>query len=333
MNATTKQLLDQIVEDKKLLQSKMMWELDSPAMATLSAFLFASAGRKADIERYAECKKYLKKNIGVFSELRGISSVIVITKMCLSENYEEYLTGVNTVYRKLRAIHKLTASPYMVLAAINIYEAGGVIKADENIEKFETVYKELKSKHFWLTSDEDRPFVALMTSRDININALSDEVSRCYDASKKMSFSKEAMHTVSQIMSLSPKSVDAKVEDLKATMDAFKKYNVKGLKYQLMPVAAALGLVIEDPDIKATKIRENYDYLKGQKGFKWYLSDTKRSLYSSLAYAIENLTGSETVLNSVISTALTNIIIEEIIIFIMINTTTQLASSNSSGGN
>lgn len=330
MDTKTKNLLDQIVSDKELLQKKMLWEADAPAMATLASFLFASSGRRADIDRYVECKKYFKKNVNVFSEMRGISATIVITKMCLADNYEEYLAGVTEVYKKLRKIHKFTASPYMVLASINIFEAGGVTDADKNIEKLETVYKEMKSEHFLLTGDEDRPFLAMLVSRDISINSISSEISACYEACKSLSFSKEAMHTASQIMSLSGKNVEAKVSDLKDTMAAFKEYKIKGMKYELMPMAATLGLVESSPESKAIAIKENYDYLKTQKGFKWYLSGTKRSLYSILAYALVNLDESATALNSVISTTLTNIIIEEIILLIIISSSVSSTGSSSS---
>lgn len=332
MNLQTQNLLDGIVEDMNLLKKKMLWEADSYAMATISAFLFASADKRADIDRYVECKKYLKKHVNVFSEIRGIAEAIVITKMCLSDNYEEYLTGVVDTYKKLRKIHKLTASPYMVMAAINIYEGGGLLKADENIEKLETLYKEMKADHFWLTGDEDRPFLAMMVSREMDINSISADISACYEACKKMSLSKETMHTASQIMALSGKSVDVKAADLNATVVALKEHKLRGMRYELMPMAAALGLIEGTADEKAAAIKENFDYLKTKKGFKWYIGGTQRSLYAILAYAIENLDGDRAALNSVISTTLTNIIIQQIILLIILTSSTNASRSSSSAG-
>lgn len=332
MNTETQNLLDQIVADRIKLKKKMIWEADSDAMATLSAFLFASDGKVADIDRYVECKEYFKKNVNIFSEMRGLSQVIVITKMCLSDNYEEYLAGAMEVYKKLRKIHKLTASPYMVMAALNIYEGGGVENADANIEKLENVYKEMKADHFWLTGDEDRPFLGMLVSRNVDVSAISSEVSRCYEASKKLSFSKEAMHTASQIMSLSGKSVDEKASDLKETMEALKEHNIKGMKHELMPMAAALGLINASPVEKAVSIKENYDYLKTQKGFKWYIGNTQRTFYSILAYALLNIDENKAVLNSVISATITNIIIDEIIMMMLVSTAVNTSSSTSSSG-
>lgn len=330
MNSNTQYLLDQIVEDMNQLRKKMLFEADSRALATISAFLFASAGKRADIDKYVECKKYLRKHVNVFSEIRGIAEAIVITKMCLADDYEAYLSGVVDVYKKLRKLHKLTASAYMVMAAINIYEGGGIEEANANIEKLETVYKEMKAEHFWLTDDADRPFIAMMVSRDIGIAAISSEVSACYEACKKMSFSKEAMHTASQIMSLSGKSVEAKVADLQDTVDALKKHKLRGMKSDLMPVAAALGLVNASAEEKASDIKEIYDYLKTQKGFKWYIGGTQRTLYSILAYALRNIDGDSAVLNSVINTTLTNIIIDEIIFMTIVVTSANSSNSSSS---
>lgn len=330
MNSQTQNLLDNIVEDMNLLKKKMLWEADALAMATLSAFLFASDNKRADIDKYVECKKYLKKKVSMFSEIRGIAEAIVITKMCLSDNYQEYLEGVVDTYKKLRNIHKLTASAYMVMAAINIYEGGGTAKVDENINKLEALYKEMKADHFWLTGDEDRPFLAMLISRNLDTDSISDNISACYEACKKMSVSKEAMHTVSQIMSLSGKSVETKTEDLKDTITALKKHKLKGMKYELMPMAAALGLVEGTPEEKAGAIRENYDYLKTKKGFKWYIGGTQRTLYAILVYALENMEGDRAALNSVISTTLTNIIIQQIILMIILTSSANSSSSSNS---
>lgn len=218
----------------------------------------------------------------------------------------------------------------MVMAAINIYEGGGTERADANIEKLETVYKEMKAEHFWLTGDEDRPFIAMMISRDIDISAISSEVSACYEACKKMSFSREAMHTASQILALSGKSIEAKVADMSDTINALKEYKLRGMRSELMPLAAALGFVNTPAETKARDIKEIYDYLRTQKGFKWYIGGTQRTMYSVLTYALENIDGDSAVLNSVISTTLTNIILEEIMLMTAVTTSATASTTSSS---
>ena len=329
MNEKSKKIIQQLVEDRELLRQKMLWEADSSAMATLSAFLYIAAGRRADIERYTECKKHFKRTVNVFSEMRGVSEAIVITKMSLAADYESYLAGVTEVYKKLRSIHKLTASPYMVLAAVNIYEAGGTERADAQIEKLEKIYKEMKADHFWLTGDEDRPFLAMLVSRDIDIAPISGEIAACYEASKKLSFSKEAMHTASQIMSLAAGSPEEKAAKLSKTITALRGYKVRGMKYELMPIAAALGFIEESPENIAAGIKEIYDDLATQKGFKWYLANTKRAMYASLIYALASIDADKALISSVVNTSITNIIIDEIVDMIIVMSATSAAVNSS----
>lgn len=96
-----------------------------------------------------------------------------------------------------------------------------------------------------------------------------------------------------------------------------------------MPLSAALGFIDEGAEDKAKEIEEIYHYLKGQKGFKWYISGIQRSMYSILAYSIVNMNEDTAVINSVISTTLTNIILEEIILISLLASSTN--SANSSG--
>ena len=334
MNETFVKIADQIVEDRQALLGKMVWESDSSAMATLAAFLYASAGKSADVEHYVECKKYFNKNVNVFSQMRGVAKTIVITRMALAENYQEYLEGVMQIYRKLRSIHKLTFSPYMVLTAINIYEGGGPDKADENIEKMETVYREMKGDHFFLTGDEDRPFLAMIVSRGMNAEKIADEVDSCYEAAKSMSFSKEAMHTVAQIMALSSRSPEEKTDALRKLVAAFKEEKVKGYYYELMPILAVLDMVPGEPEEKAADIREVNDYLRTQKGFKWTLANTKRTMYAALIYALGSFEADREAISTVLSSSVTNIVVQEIItMLIMTSCTTAAVRSYSSSKN
>ena len=330
MNENVKEIIDRVVEDVPRLRKKMIWEFDSRSMATVSAFLYANAGKQTDIERYMECKKYFNKHVNAFSQMRGIAKTILITKMSMQEDYASYLEGVTEVYKKLRNIHKLTASPYMVLAAANIYEGGGLVKADENIEKLEELYKRMKGDHFWLTGDEDRPTLALIVSHNMDAEAITNEINACYMAAKSLSFSKESVHSAAQILAFSGKSTEVKVSELKETLDCMKKAKVKGPKYELIPAIAALGMIEKSPENKADEIKEIYEYLRGQKGFKWYMANGERSLYSILTYAIANMNGSNAVMSTVVSTTITEIVIEEIILMIMIASAVSRNASSSS---
>ena len=324
-------LIDQVAADHQMLEKKMLWEADAPAMATLSAFLYAGAGKRAEIDRYVECKQYFNDTVSGFSAMHGIAKTIVITKMSLQEDYRGYLDGVVAVYKKLRDRHKLTASAYMTLTAINIFEAGGLEKADENIDRLEKVYADMQASHYFLTGDEDRPFLAMAVSRGLDVTALAREVDACYEACKGQSFSDEAVHTAAQILSLSPRSPAEKAAELSDMVKAMKDQGVQGEKYRLLPLAALLCMVEGDPQEKCREIRELADYFKTQKGYGWFLESTKRTMYAMLAYAMDALEVENVMLNSVISSSVAEIIMDEVITMTTIAcvTATVVATSSS----
>ncbi len=332
MDAQLQALTDQIVADKRILKKKMFWEMNSNATATMSAFLYASHGRRADIDRYMECKKLLKKKASILSEFRGIAFTLVITKMTLAEDPEAYVDGALAVYKKLRSLHKFTASPYMVMAALTIYENGGLEMADENLAKLEDIYKKLKAEHPLLVWDSDRALLALMVVSGLNIDLIAQETENCYEAVKKLSLDKDAVHSLAQILALNSKSTDDKAAQVTHLVKAYKEAHLRINKsIGLSSVGALTFLNISDEDIVA-KTAEVDSYLKTQKGFKWYSVYPKyRHLYSQLIVAISCMPENSEVAGALLANAVTAIIIQEILTLIIVSqTTAMVASSNRS---
>lgn len=331
-------MCDSIVEDRKVLKKKMLWEADSDATAIMSAFLYASAGKRADVERYVKCKKLLKKNASIFSEFRGIAFTLVTTRMALSDDPEKYVQGSLQVYKKLRSLHKLTASPYMVMAALNIYEKAGLEGSDEYIEKLETLYKKLKSEHPMLIWDQDRAYLSMLVTSGLNVDRLTEETEACYEAVKKVYFDRDAVHSLAQVLALNPQSPESKAEMVKELIAGFKKAKVKVSKqFGLTAVGALTMLDLPLEDI-VSKTAEVDEYLRHQKGFScWRVSPKIRHMYSQLIVAMNYLPQTGVLSGSVAAQTITLVLIEEIIMLIIVyscvHTTTHSASSSSNGSN
>lgn len=334
MNTEVIKMIDQIVEDRKALRSKMIWEMDSNSMAIMSAFMFAASGKTADVEKYAACKKMLKKKVSVFSEFRGIAFTMVVTKMVLSNNPEEYLEGALAVYKKLREKHKLTASANMVLAALTIYENGGVEKADENIEKLEQIYADMKKKHPILTGDDDRGFIAMIVASGADSEAIGTEIEECYKANKKLTINKEAVQRLSQVLSLSSKSTQQKALEVQAMVDGFKKAKKRVSKDFGLPALGAMVLMDTPVDEIIPEVVEIDEYLKKQPGFKWYSTNPQiRRMYAQVIYMLVYFKESNSMITSIMASTIAMIIMEEIIMMIMINSAIISTSHSSSSSN
>lgn len=333
MDERLKSMVDRIVADRKVLRKKMTWEMDSNATAIMSAYLYASAGKCADVDKYVEAKKILKKSVSAFSEFRGVAFTLVATKMALSDDPQKYVDEAFQVYRKLRGLHKLTASAYMVMASLIIYENGGLAKADENIDKLEEIYKKLKSEHPMLIWDSDRGFLAMLVTSGLNIDSIVEETQACYEANKKVAFSKDAVHSLAQILAVVPKSTQEKTDMVKALISGFKAAKIPVSKEFGLGAVAALTLLDMSVDEIVSSVAEVDAYLKTQKGFKWYsVSPRIRHMYAQMVVAIDRLADSSAVSTTVVANTITNVIIQEILMMIIVCQMAASSSSSSSGG-
>ena len=335
MDEKLQALCDRLVSDKKALKKKMPGEMDSNATSTMSAFLYAGAGKTVDIDRYVECKKILKKNVNIFSEFRGIAFTLVVTKMALSEDPAQYLEGAMTVYKKLRERHKLTASPNMVMASLTLYEYGGVAKADENIDKLEDLYKRLQKDHPLLVCDEDRGFLSMIVASGANIDKIVEEISACFEAGKKVYVFKNAVHSMAQVLSLNAMDTEKKIQKVNELIKGFKAAKKPISKEYGLGAIGALTLLNMSTDEIVSKVSDVDNYLKHQKGFKWYSVDSRiRRLYAQLLVMIAYLPEDSTMMTSMISSTIAMVILEEIIMLIIITSTNAaIRSASSSSSN
>jgi len=328
MKDSVKNIVDLMMDNRTALKKRMTWELDTNTYAIMGGILTASKDVKADPELYKECKKILRSNVNIFSEIRGISEAIVVLKMMMADNSEEYIKGVVEVYKKLRARHKLTASPYMVMAAMNIYESKGLNGADEQIEQLEKLYKGLKEDHPFLVTDSDRGYLSMLINLDINVEKALADIEDNYEACKKISINKNTAYSLAQILALSTKTPEENNEYISAVLDGLKK-NKKSISKQYgLTVIGALSLLGLSADEVIQEIVDVDNYIKGKPGFKWYhqgrrLRVTYAALLVFLAYSKESK------LTETMSSTIAVIIAEEIILLIMIMISS-IHSSNSS---
>lgn len=320
MDDKTKKLCDDLADYSNTLRRKMIWEADPQAMAALSGFLCLSQGAVADVDKYVECRKLLRSKVNIFSEFRGISETIVVTKMMIAGNASEYLEGAMTVYRKLREVHRLWTSPYMVLTALIIYENGGVIKADENIEKLESLFKKEQKQHPVLTSDEDRPFFAILVTSGLSEDAIMEEMEACYNANKKVSaLNKDGVHTMAQLMCLSGKSTEEKTQIVDDYIKGMKASGKRISKEFGLAGAGSMTMIDLPTDELIARTVEIDNYLKTKKGFKWYLTSPKiRCMYDQMILMIDTLNDHNAMNTTIMSSTMAMVIIQQILMYVII---------------
>ena len=331
MDTRTQTVADLVLKTHHNLRKEMAWEAGSNNCAILAAMIGAAYGREITTEQYRACKAILKKNAGMFSEFRGLARPMVIAKMTLHENPEAYLQGSLEVYKKLRSLHKLTASPFMVMAAMTLYEHGGTIAADANIDKLENLYRGLKHDHPFLITDTDRGYLAILIASGCSIDHTVEEIERCYNASRSIALDKDAVHSLAQVLALSGKSTDIKTQNVKATVAALKKAHMPISKSYGLSAVGALELLDLSTEEKVQQVSDVTNYLYGKKGFRWY-NDGKRivRMYASLITLVAQASPEHTALAANINSTLIMTLIETLIITMIIAASAAASSAASS---
>lgn len=328
MNDKLRNMCDLMMDNRNELKRKMVWEMDTNTYAIMGGILTSAKGIKADPEQYKACKKLLKSKVNAFSEIRGISGAIVVLKMMMAENSEEYIDGVVTVYKKLRSLHKLTASPYMVMAAMNIYESKGLESADEEIERLEKLYKGLKEDHPFLITDSDRGYLSMLINMDINVESALVDIEKNYEACKTISLSKNTAYSLAQVMALSKRTPEENNEYIRTVLKGLKANGKRINKEYGLTVIGALSLLGMSFDELIREITDADNYLKGKKGFRWFnQSKGLRVTYAALMVFLSH--ADESTMVETMSSTIAVIIAEEILIMLMIMIVSANAASHS----
>ena len=173
---------DLFVANKNQIHKNFKW--DYQLMSVLSGMVFTTENIEADIDSMKNCLKILKKNTGVFSTLRSTERLFLVSKMTLAEDPEKYLKNVKTLYDKIKKGH-ICKDSYMVVAAINIVDAGRVSEADQIIVKFKDIMKLMKKEHPILTGDEDMPMAISLAMTDKTPEEIVTEMEESYQVLKK----------------------------------------------------------------------------------------------------------------------------------------------------
>ena len=326
MKQSLREKCELLAENYTVINKDFKWEFE--IMTIVAANTYTNAGMKADPEKMKECREILKKKKGIFSDLRGISELAILSKMAIDENPEGFLDDVIAVFDKVCAGRVFTSS-YMVLCALIICDQHKVEQADEVIEKMKDIMEKMKKEHPLLTASEDMPLATVMALMSEDTEKQISEMEECYDILKrKFPFHNDAVQGLCQVLCLSGSGTEEKCAKAEKIFDALKK---KGVKYGKDTELAALGALVDldmEPEDIAEEIREVSDLLQAHKGFgNITLGKEYRAMFAALLVAQEY--SSEVVSSDAtsIGSALALIIAEEIVMLILIASTTAATSA------
>ncbi len=331
MNETIKNKCDLLTGNRDKMARHFKWNYS--LMNLSAALVFTSAGKEPDVDRLEECAKILKKNASMFSSMRSQMETIVISKLSLADDPQQYMSDLKIVYDKLTK-GSFFESAYMVQAAISILDAGKIDQVDEIIARYKDMYKKMEKEHPFLTSSEDIVFSVLLAMTEKDVDVIVSEMETCYDylkKEKKIKVGGNEIQGLSEILVLSDGDM---IEKCDRAMMLYNKFAERGTKYgkdygEFASLGALVGIDM-DAEALVDEIIETAEYLKDHKGFGGFSMDKKqRLMFAAMLVGDAYSSDSTLASSSFISSTVAMVIAEEVAMMVCIMAATTTTTVNS----
>lgn len=289
--------------------------INDKLLSLMASLIFTSADMEADTDKLKECRKILDKNTGLLSNLRANPKLVLLSKMALSDDPEEYINNVSEVYKKIHQGKQLETS-YMALAAMLICDFGRQDEAEDLVAKAEQIRSQMNKEHPILTDSEDISFIMLLALTEKSVDKIISDIDEAYeylDKTCKVRVSANALQGLCEVLAVSYGDTREKCDKVVRIFNAFSEH---GTKFGTDSECIALGSLIDvntDTDTLVKEILEAEVRLADLKGFKESEMDRKkRMMYASMLVA--DVYGMQTAVigNSLISHAMATVITKQI---------------------
>lgn len=278
--------------------------LENELMCLISGMIFTLAGEEADIEKMKACRKILKKNTRALSHFRAVVELVLLSKMTLASNPEQYLNDVLGVYDKIIK-GAVIENPYMALAAILICDIGRKDDSDEIVSRLNELTKRMNSEHPIITAADDTSFIAFLALTDKSVDSIVSDLEEGYTYLKKtcgFRAGNDAIYELCEVLALSYGNMEDKCDKV---MRLFNTFADREADYGKSSELSSLGSLIDadtDPDTLVNEIIDAEEYLKSMKVFPSKDMDRKkRFMYSAPIVAGVYSRSTDSINNSVVS--------------------------------
>ena len=328
MNFAVREKCDLLLQNRNELTK--VFKFENNMMGIVASQIYVDAGRRVEPARLKECKKMLEKNTGILSSFRSTAKMIVISKMAVSDNPQQYLATLKNVYSKMTK-GVFADSGYLIQASILICDAGRADEADSIIAKYRVLYKKMSKKHPMLTSSEDISYAVLLAMTDKDVDTIISQIEECFHylkKEKKINVGANEIQGVAEVLALANGDLREKCDKVALIYETFKKQGVKYGKYYNQ--FASLGTLTDieiDTEELVNEIIETSNYLKHEKGFGGFSMDGKmRLVFAVMLVGGVYTRNSEVTNNSIITSTVALVVAEQIAVMICIMAATSSAA-------
>jgi hypothetical protein len=245
------------------------------------AFLFCLKDKPFDETYFEEVIKYIKDNTGVFSSHRSKAfslAPLLITRFDDAKQAFDQLLD----YESLMRDAGFKNSPYLSIAAYALMLTSPPKQVQMRITKALNIYQQMKENHFWLTSKDDYPVAVLLADMKGDLDQIERKIEACYQQLNQAGFRKgNGLQFLSHLLTFSPQPTESKVKKCNEIADYLKQRHA-GISSNYYGVIGFLALLGNDVAKALPEVVNAVNYLKKQKGFKWFNKELNILIVASL---------------------------------------------------
>lgn len=215
----------------------------------ICAELFAEHGIEPDVKYIKKCENFLVKEEGFFSDFSGISALMIVTTLAMSDDPKKKLKQL----QKSRTIVRKYFPPipdYIPLASIILSETDDVDKQEELAKKASAVYDKLKTGHRILTSGGDILFSLLIARSGKDTEKVIEDTKRCAGYLKpEMGIEPQSFHCLCRVLAMNGSDAE---ESCSRFHELYKLLKERGYRYgkgyqsPMLALAALLPFPVEE---------------------------------------------------------------------------------------
>lgn len=289
MHAQLQAKCEAFVAAHRTLSSGFMW--DHQLIKQFGALNFIQSNFKGepDVARIQELRKYIKEQTGIFSPFRGMNELMVAILLYLNPQQEAWLDRALHIYSMMKAAG-FSASTYLPLSAMVVAdsERGSDAQVEQRIGRMQQFYKGFKQHHFWLTSQDDYIYAALLSGTALPVDAAIDQIEGLYQALHSGGIPKgNGLQSLTHVLCLGEQAPQIKVDK---ALTCYRLLSEAGYKLSTYHLAylGVLALVTDTPQALIDEAVAVSQWLKGQKGFGGLSLDKKTRLVMAASLCIQH---------------------------------------------
>ena len=226
---------------------------------------FVEHGVKPDYNELKKCDRLLIRKAGLFSPFSGLSALMVVTQLALSDDPEKRMDELLDARNLLHKYFPL-APDYVSLAAIVLTDTDPALW-ESIAEKAREFYDVIRKQHKLLSSGGDIVYSVVLAKSGRDVSEIPNRSDRIYKLVQKTKMDSQSLLALSRVLALSDLEPE---ESSRRFLELYDNLNTRGCKYgreYQIPMLGLAACLPEDLSVVADQITEADAFLAGQPNY------------------------------------------------------------------